>query len=100
MVKKPNKHDANLQKNTTLYFQIGLILCLLGSYLLLEMRFEDNSPKLAQVMDLDDDAIEVTMDEVKVYKEPEVKKEPIKKKKLITDKIIVKDEMFWLAENF
>lgn len=38
---KHSKHDANLQKNTTLYFQIGLILCLLATYGLLEMQFED-----------------------------------------------------------
>ncbi len=40
-VKKSHKHDANLQKNTTLYFQIGLILCLLGTYSLLEMQFQE-----------------------------------------------------------
>lgn len=39
-VKKSQKHDANLQKNSTFYFQIGLIVCLLAAYGLLEMRFE------------------------------------------------------------
>jgi len=39
--KKSQKHDANLQKNSTLYFQIGLILCLLGTYALFEMQFQD-----------------------------------------------------------
>ena len=39
--KKPQKHDANLQKNSSLYFQIGLILCLLGTYALFEMQFQD-----------------------------------------------------------
>lgn len=39
-VKKSQKHDANLQKNSTLYFQIGLILCLLGTYALFEMQFQ------------------------------------------------------------
>ncbi|MFK7834240.1 MAG: energy transducer TonB [Winogradskyella sp.] len=39
--KKPHKHDANLQKNSTLYFQIGLILCLLSTYALFEMQFQD-----------------------------------------------------------
>ena len=39
IVKKPHKHDANLQKNSTLYFQIGLLLCLLASYGALEMNF-------------------------------------------------------------
>ena len=39
--KKPQKHDANLQKNSSLYFQIGLILCLLATYSLFEMQFQD-----------------------------------------------------------
>ncbi|WP_299891362.1 energy transducer TonB [uncultured Lacinutrix sp.] len=38
-VQKSHKHDANLQKNSTLYFQIGLILCLLASYTALEATF-------------------------------------------------------------
>ena len=37
IVKKPQKHDANLQKNSTIYFQIGLILCLFMVYGLFEM---------------------------------------------------------------
>ncbi|WP_179334339.1 energy transducer TonB [Winogradskyella costae] len=40
-VKKSQKHDANLQKNSSLYFQIGLILCLLGTYALFEMQFQE-----------------------------------------------------------
>ncbi|WP_242202872.1 energy transducer TonB [Aestuariivivens insulae] len=39
-VRKPQKHDANLQKNSTLYFQIGLIVCLLFTHGLFEMEFE------------------------------------------------------------
>ncbi|OZV71131.1 energy transducer TonB [Winogradskyella aurantia] len=39
-VKKTHKHDVNLQKNSSLYFQIGLILCLLATYGLFEMQFE------------------------------------------------------------
>ena len=41
--KKSQKHDANLQKNSTLYFQIGLILCLLGTYALFEMQFQEKT---------------------------------------------------------
>ena len=41
--KKSQKHDANLQKNSTLYFQIGLILCLLGTYALFEMQFVEKT---------------------------------------------------------
>ncbi len=41
IVKKPHKHDTNLQNNSTLYFQVGLILTLLASYGLFEMNFEN-----------------------------------------------------------
>lgn len=41
-VNKTHKHDANLQKNSSLYFQIGLVLCLLATYGLFEMQFEKN----------------------------------------------------------
>lgn len=47
-VKKSQKHDANLQKNSTLYFQIGLILCLLGTYALFEMQFQDKKIKIIE----------------------------------------------------
>lgn len=40
IVKTSQKHDANLRKNSTLYFQVGLIVCLLAAYGLLEMTFE------------------------------------------------------------
>lgn len=40
IVKKSHKHDSNLQKNSTLYFQVGLIVCLLITYGLFEMKFE------------------------------------------------------------
>ena len=45
-VKKSQKHDANLQKNSSLYFQIGLILCLLGTYALFEMQFQEKKLNL------------------------------------------------------
>ena len=40
-VKKSQKHDVNLQKYSSLYFQIGLILCLLCTYTLFEMQFQE-----------------------------------------------------------
>jgi len=43
IVKTPQKHDANLQKNSTLYFQVGLILTLLATYGLFEMQFQTKS---------------------------------------------------------
>lgn len=39
-VKTSQKHDVNLQKNSTLYFQVGLILTLLAVYGMFEMQFE------------------------------------------------------------
>ena len=45
IVKKSQKHDANLQKNSTLYFQVGLIICLFMVYGLFEMKFESEIPK-------------------------------------------------------
>jgi protein TonB len=43
-----HKHDANLQKNSTLYFQIGLILCLLGTYALFEMQFQKTAVLISE----------------------------------------------------
>lgn len=39
-MKTSQKHDVNLQKNSTLYFQVGLILTLLAVYGIFEMQFE------------------------------------------------------------
>ncbi|MFD1016671.1 energy transducer TonB [Winogradskyella rapida] len=44
--KPSQKHDANLRKNSSLYFQIGLILCLLATYALFEMQFEERKLRL------------------------------------------------------
>ena len=91
-VRKSRKHDANLQKNSTLYFQIGLILCLLGTYSLLEMQFLDKQivPET------------VTIDEVALIDVPPVYQiEKIQPKKpepktdrstIIKDKIEVRDD--------
>ncbi|HLT33254.1 MAG TPA: energy transducer TonB [Aquaticitalea sp.] len=40
------KKDVDIQKNSTLYFQIGLILCLLATYGLFEMKFKTDLPKI------------------------------------------------------
>lgn len=49
LVKKHYKHDVNLHKNTTIYFQVGLILCLLFAYGLLEMRFSNAEIAMPQL---------------------------------------------------
>ena len=50
LVKKTQKHDVNLQKNSVLYFQAGLIVCLLAAYGLLEMKFETVIPNYTVVV--------------------------------------------------
>ena len=52
-VKKSQKHDANLQKNSSLYFQIGLILCLLATYALFEMQFQEQKLTIAKAESID-----------------------------------------------
>lgn len=77
IVKKSQKHDANLRKNSSLYFQIGLIVCLLVAYGLLEMKFETTIPKVADIL-----APDVTyVAEMPVFKpEVVVDDEPVKQK--------------------
>lgn len=70
VVKKPNKHDVNLQKNSALYFQIGLILCLLCAYGLLEMNFYKTETVIPDVAILDDTPTEFSMHKFEIYKEP------------------------------
>jgi len=84
--KKSQKHDANLQKNSTLYFQIGLILCLLGTYALFEMQFQKTtfmfSEETAQVEPISIDYAEPFTIEVIKPKEPA----PLPPSKDLTDK--------------
>jgi periplasmic protein TonB len=81
IVKKSQKHDANLQKNSTLYFQIGLIVCLLAAYGLLEMKFEKEIPKITEVIPRD-----ITyVDEAPIFKpEVAVVNEPVEQPKVKT----------------
>ncbi|WP_303318654.1 energy transducer TonB [Flavivirga abyssicola] len=72
-MKKSQKHDANLQKNTTLYFQIGLIVCLLAVFGLLEMKFETNVPTYGGDPPLDEPYsidIPIVKPELPTIKEP------------------------------
>lgn len=97
-VERSQKHDANLEKNSSLYFQIGLILSLLATYGLFEMNFK---------MQLPDFSIEHPIDETdpfympKVIVEPNVleKKQPEKRVVMLTDKPpIVKPDDFEIKE--
>ncbi|WP_298899452.1 energy transducer TonB [uncultured Psychroserpens sp.] len=87
-VQKSHKHDANLQKNSSLYFQIGLILCLLGTYAMLEMQFEEKTSKSDIVYVEPDDTIYYTPN---IVIEPDApKQEPVKKQK---KKIVVSNNL-------
>ncbi|WP_299115792.1 energy transducer TonB [uncultured Winogradskyella sp.] len=85
-VKKPQKHDANLQKNSTLYFQIGLILCLLGTYALFEMQFQEKKI-IPDSLTIDEIAtIDVAPEfQVKVEQKNEPKEKVDRNDKLIDD---------------
>jgi protein TonB len=91
-VKKSQKHDANLRKNSSLYFQIGLILCLLGSYAIFEMRFETKKPTFAEVVYDPDDTF--TFNSTVVIAPEIVQVVAIKKamkKRRIIDPVIIDD---------
>jgi protein TonB len=92
-VQKSHKHDANLQKNSSLYFQVGLILCLLGTYAMFEMKFE------TKVYEPEDYATLAPEDNtytfVNVVVEPDAPKEEVvkkQKKQLITDTFKIVDD--------
>ena len=74
---KGDKHDANLQKNSTLYFQVGLIVCLLVTYGLLEMQFEKTMPSM-DVGVIIDDSTPFHMDDF-VIQDETPKNEPVKR---------------------
>ncbi|MCB0446237.1 MAG: energy transducer TonB [Gelidibacter sp.] len=48
------KHAVNLQKNSTLYFQVGLIICLLVTFGVFEMNFEKTNHDYAIVDPIDE----------------------------------------------
>jgi len=80
IVKKSQKHDANLQKNSTLYFQVGLILTLLATYGLFEMQFS-----ITEISITSDNFVPEDPD-VYVNYVPETHKEPITVKKEVPRK--------------
>ena len=59
------KKETNLRSNSTLYFQIGLILCLLASYGLFEMKFQMHMPSEGIFMDQYDDDV-FTIGEIEI----------------------------------
>ena len=68
-VQKSQKHDVNLQKNSTLYFQVGLILCLLASYGALEMNFKGSNELVYVTQEKDDTIFEIDIENFEIEKE-------------------------------
>ncbi|WP_435413282.1 energy transducer TonB [Psychroserpens mesophilus] len=84
-VQKSQKHDANLQKNSTLYFQIGLILCLLGTYGLFEMRFEKKDLVISETT-FDAEIAEVHVKNYVVEPEVKIEKQVKQRSQKLADK--------------
>lgn len=79
IVKKSQKHDVNLQKNSMLYFQVGLIICLLFTFGLFEMTFKTHIPVVTKLdIPIEQDFTVIPL--IKTVKPtPE---EPVKQKKI------------------
>lgn len=92
-LKKHQKHDVNLQKNSTLYFQVGLILCLLFSYGALEMSFASSENAYAPSKQ------EAVEDFVYVMPDFEIIKEHQPKEKQVVKKQKIKDPKIEIVDN-
>ena len=98
-MRKSQKHDANLQKNSTLYFQIGLILCLLASYAILEMEFESKPIVYEPIAYNDDNEFIEYKNYVVEPKQQPVKQIETKAQKLVDQPPVVIDNDVDLVET-
>lgn len=83
--RKSQKHEVNLKSSSTLYFQIGLILCLLGSYLVLEMTFEKPKDFVYKTPDLTGEILYDSSHERYEVETKVVKQLPLPKKTITLD---------------
>ncbi|MFD2542535.1 energy transducer TonB [Lacinutrix gracilariae] len=90
-VKKSQKHDANLQKNTTIYFQVGLIVCLLFSYVLLEMEFASKN-YVIEFTDYIEEPTDYVPEKFKIYKEEKIASVKKKKPTVFTNPVVSDDD--------
>ena len=91
-LRKAQRHGENLQKNSTMYFQVGLIISLLATYFLMDMKFLLHDFEVRTPTSQDDLAEIYNLNNIKIYKEPVKKTEarvdpPKRKKVLITNTI-------------
>ena len=91
-VNTSHKHDVNVQKNATLYFQVGMILALMVTYALFEMQFETQSLAIEEVTPPLEDELYAFNDVIII--EEDKKTEPLteKKKMLIDNPVVVPDD--------
>lgn len=80
------KHETNLRRNTTLHFQIGLILALLTSIFFIEMRSQEHAIALVDRPESIDQVF--TIDQVQVEKPKVLVKEKVKVPKVEEPKIL------------
>lgn len=80
------KKDVNLQSHSTLYFQIGLILCLLGTYALFEMNFQTTIRDYVMREPITDPDVFYMPEPKPVPEEKVEKRQPQPKVAVLTDK--------------
>lgn len=88
---KPQKHDANLRKNSTIFFQVGLIMCLLITYALFEASFKTYETISPDVPQPEEDIMYVYNEPIKILEETRT----VEKKKsqpIVFNNPIVKDD--------
>ena len=78
------KKETNLPRNSSLYFQIGLILCLLASYGLFEMKFKHQVPQISFDKPIED--VPFYMPEVNIERDAPKQKLEVRPVAMLTDK--------------
>ena len=78
------KHDVNLRNNSSLYFQVGLILSLLATYGLFQMEFEKPNYDFALLHPFDEPSVIFIRETPIVPEEPIKKRQPDKKVVVLT----------------
>jgi protein TonB len=99
IVKKPQKHDANLQKSTTIYFQIGLILCLLLVYSLFEMKFETKLNDTCEFKPINEPDLFVNVPSIKTVQPEKKELEKRQKVKIVDPKFVIKEEPEFITKE-
>jgi len=90
-MKTSQKHDANVQKNTTLYFQVGLILVLLAVHGLFEMNFAYTAINPPDYADKFDPDTFVDIPVIRVHVDEPVKTKPKKRRPVIFSNPVVEN---------